>query len=99
MTAPAESISWISRPAAHFDAPAVSDRSVWAEPSRAWCVDAYRRSRVGRSPTRRRITCRTKVPVMKATTHSETPPPQSLWPRSLYPALTVDSCNHVDTHH
>jgi hypothetical protein len=54
---------------------------------------------VGRSPTRRRIICRTKVPVMKATTHSETPPPQSLWPRSLYPALTIDSCNHVDTHH
>jgi uncharacterized membrane protein YebE (DUF533 family) len=29
-------------------------------------------SRVGRSPTRRRIICRTKVPAMKATTHSET---------------------------
>jgi hypothetical protein len=134
MTASAESINRLSRPAAHFDAPAVSDRSVWAEPSRAWCVEAYRRSRnaawpnwaeklnnnqgvaaeetdgysqttdndqsrVGRSPTRRRIICRTKVPVMKATTHSETPPPQSLWPRSLYPALTIDSCNHVDTHH
>jgi len=47
MTAPAGSISRLTRPAAHFDTPAVSDRSVWAEPSRAWCVDAYRRSRNG----------------------------------------------------
>lgn len=47
MTAPAESISRLSRPAAHFDAPAVGDRSIWAEPSRACCVDAYRRSRNG----------------------------------------------------
>lgn len=119
MTAPGRRQQPLSRPAAPFDAPAVSVRSVWAGPSRAWCVDAYRRprnggaeetdsysqnppneqSRVGRSPSRRRIMCRTKVPVMKATTHSEPPPPQSLWPRQLFAVMTIGSCSHVDTHH
>ena len=122
------------QPAARFDAPAVSVRSVWAGPSRAWWVGAYRRSRnggvaelrgeaqqqsgrcrrrnrqllpypaheqsrVGRSPSRRRITCRTKVPVMKATTHSETPSAAIALAAPAICGHDYRSCSHVDTHH
>jgi hypothetical protein len=38
-------------------------------------------------------------PAMKATTHSETRAPLSLWPRQPFPAMTTRRCSRVDTHH
>ena len=35
---------------------------------------------------------------MKATTHSETPA-AAIALAALAPAVTIDSCNHVDSHH